>query len=305
VARFRTWWQKNKWRVLSGIAIIVVLIALIIKGYSLDWTGFNGHNKSGKSLWDWMQLLFIPVVLAVAGFWFNHRERKAAELRAENERKAEELRAKAEQKIALDNQREAALQAYLDRMAELLLEKNLRKSEMSDEVRSVGRARTLSVLPQLNGLRKRILIQFLHEADLLSIISLRNADLSNAILSFGDLKGTDLFNVNLTGADLKRARLSGIDLQNSYLNKAKLCEADLSGSNLSHAELIKANLSGANLRGTNLSGANLKRAVLRGVDLSETYLYEVDLRGADVTDEQLEKAKSLKDAIMPDGSKHP
>ena len=60
-----------------------------------------------------MQLLFIPVVLAVAGFWFNHRERKAAELRAENERKTAELHAEADREISLDNQREAALKEYI------------------------------------------------------------------------------------------------------------------------------------------------------------------------------------------------
>src|SRR5437764_5900640 len=72
-----------------------------------DWTGLNGNNKSGKTLWDWMQLLFIPVVLAVAGFWFNHRERKAAELRAEAEREIEQQRAEADREISFDNQREA------------------------------------------------------------------------------------------------------------------------------------------------------------------------------------------------------
>src|SRR5947207_10262402 len=76
-----------------------------------DWTGFNANNKSGKTLWDWMQLLFIPVVLAVAGFWFNHRERKAAELRAENERKAVELRAEAERGI---EQQRAKAEKYLN-----------------------------------------------------------------------------------------------------------------------------------------------------------------------------------------------
>jgi len=58
-------------------------------------------------------------VLAIVGFWFNHRERKAAELRTENDRKVGELRsdaerefeqqrAKAEQDVASDNQREAS-----------------------------------------------------------------------------------------------------------------------------------------------------------------------------------------------------
>jgi hypothetical protein len=89
-AGFRSWWQQIQTHPVVSvlIAFIIALIVLVILGGYLvhwDWTGFNGDNKSGKTRWDWMQLLFIPVVLTIAGFWFNHRERKAAELRAEKE----------------------------------------------------------------------------------------------------------------------------------------------------------------------------------------------------------------------------
>src|SRR5260370_34966560 len=112
-AKLRAWWeQMQKYRRAIGVVVIVlivvVVIALMIVVVLSNGTGLNGYNKvstvhtisgpsagtvtrteeyqPGKTLWDWMQLLFIPVVLAVAGFWFNHRERKGAELRADNER---------------------------------------------------------------------------------------------------------------------------------------------------------------------------------------------------------------------------
>ena len=67
------WWQQIKRPLVIGIiAVSVLLVALIVVEVGLYGTGFKG-----KTLWDWLQLLFIPVVLAVAGFWFNHRERKA------------------------------------------------------------------------------------------------------------------------------------------------------------------------------------------------------------------------------------
>jgi uncharacterized membrane protein len=181
-ARLRSWWQQIK-TVL--IVLVIALVVLVILGgylFHWDWAGFNGKIKSGKTLWDWMQLLFIPVVLAVAGFWFNHRERKAAELRAENERKAAELRTENEQKaaefraeaereieearaetereIATDNQREATFQAYIDKMSELLLHENLRNSAKEDEVRTIARARTLRVLAQLDDRRKKNVLAY-------------------------------------------------------------------------------------------------------------------------------------------------
>src|SRR5437764_11997097 len=95
------WWQKVKqhWATIGVVGIgLVVVVALIIFGYRLDWTGFNGNNKPGKTLWDWLQLLIVPTVLAVAALLFNLATSRR------------------EQQIALDNQRETLLQDYLDRM---------------------------------------------------------------------------------------------------------------------------------------------------------------------------------------------
>jgi hypothetical protein len=118
-ARLRSWWQYilKHWIV---ALIIALVMALILIESMINGTGFNGYYaisttrtisgplhtitstetyQPGKTLWDWMQLLFIPVVLAVAGFWFNHRERRAAELRAENERKRQSYVQKQKEKL--------------------------------------------------------------------------------------------------------------------------------------------------------------------------------------------------------------
>ena len=54
-----------------------------------------------------------------------------------------------------------------------------------------------------------------------------------------------------------------------------------------------------------LSGANLRAADLRAANLRAANLSAAYLTGAIVTSEQLAPAKSLKGAIMPDGSTHP
>ncbi len=252
-ARFRSWWQKIKQHLVTILIvaiILVVVIGLIIVGYRFDWTGFNGNNKSGKTLWDWLQLLFIPAILTLGAVWFTSRQNHDLE-------------------IAADNQREAALQAYLDKMSELLLEKDLRQSQPGDEVRTIANVRTLTVLPQLDPLRKRSVLRFLQEAGLIdrgkTIVNLSSANLRFAVLYGATLSDTDLSRINLRDTNLSRARLDGADLG----------EADLRD---------------ADLRGANLEGANLS---------------QVDLRGAKVTPEQLATAKSLKGATMPDGSIHP
>jgi hypothetical protein len=304
-ARFRSWWQRiKKHRVAIGVVAIVLVVAitLIIVGYWFDWAGFNGYNKitvahtisgtnagtvirteeyqSGRTLWDWMQLLIIPVVLAVGGYVINLTISRG-------EQEATKQRAKTEQEIASDNQREMALQDYIDKMSELLLDKDhpLRESASEDEVRKIARVRTLTMLTRLDNERKKSVLQFLHESGLIEtdkhIIDLRGAN----------LRGADLYGANLSDADLRGADLYGADLY----------RADLRGADLSEAILGRVNLSGANLGGVNLGGADLGGANLSGVNLSEA-----DFRNAqNTTDEQLNKARLLKGAIMPDGSKHP
>ena len=212
---------------------------ILIGGYRLNWawTGFTGEKESYKTLYDWLQLLFIPVVLAIAGFWFNHRERKAAELRDENERKAAELRAKAEQEIALDNQQEIALQEYIKEMSELLLHEKLLESQPEDEVRKIGRIQTLTILRRLNGERKGIILRFLYDAHLLDdippIIDLHHADLSGAHLAFADLHGADLSGADLSGANFDFANLEGAELDDTKLVDTRLSLAHLKGASFS------------------------------------------------------------------------
>ena len=83
-----------------------------------------------------------------------------------------------------------------------------------------------------------------------------------------------------------RPDFRGINLSRIILGGADLREADLSRANLSRADLRGAYLGGADLRRTDLTGA--------------------DLRGTqEITNEVLEsQARSLEEAIMPDGSKH-
>jgi hypothetical protein len=156
-----------------GVSLTVIIVLLAIGGAALEWTGFGG-----KTLWDWLQLLStlaIPIVLAAAGFWFtmqqDTRQRELEEKRAQDE----------------------TLQAYLDQMSSLMIgqpgQTSLRASKENSEIRTLARARTLTVLQRLDPLRRRTVMQFLMEASLVQsvdervpIIALAGADLSGTYL---------------------------------------------------------------------------------------------------------------------------
>jgi hypothetical protein len=205
-----------------------------------------------------------------------------------NQQKLENARAQDAADMAEQQAQQESLQTYLDQMNSLLLKMYLRESEEGSEVRTLARAKTLTVLAGLDAQSKRILVQFLVDTKLIQsvegrdpIIRLSGADLSGANL------GANPYPIDLRGANLSRANLSDANLSYAALPEVDLSGAILVGANLSHADLLDTDLSGANLSGANLSHADLSGA--RGVTM-----------------EQLEKqAEALKGAIMPDGSKHP
>lgn len=140
--------------------------------------------------------------------------------------------------------------------------------------------------------------------------TLNGANLSGASLPGANLGDTSLLGVNLSGADLTNAflwaaSLNGANLSGASLRGADLIDTSLWGANLSGANLINTSLRGASLNGANLSGASLNGANFTGVSLLGVDLSGANLSNAKITRAQLKEAKSLKNAIMPNGLKHP
>lgn len=270
------WRLSSKDKVLlwaGAVAAVVLVIDYYARRY-YEWTGLEG-----KTLWDWANLLIVPVVIAVVGYLFTRSENRNA------------------QAIADERAQDTMLQTYLDEMRDLLLDWGLRDAEGSEsEVSRLARARTLTVLQALGPDRKRSLIRFLWEADLITgehpVISLYNADLSRADLSRMNLILTNFVGANLRGANLSGSGLSVLRGSGDMLFRSEPLESLMQPQ--SAATLRAANLSGALLRGTGLPGVDLWNANLSGADLT----------GARVSEEQLELCESLAGATMPDGSKH-
>lgn len=273
--------SRSRLRIVGLVILFIFVVALvllsILMGYTVSWTGFgdfttnSGEFVRGKTLWDWLELLVIPLSLVVGGYILNRSERDSERQRAED-------RAKLEREIATDRQREATLQSYLDRMAELLLEKKL-LSTKDKEIRDVARIRTLTVLRGLDAKRKRIVLFFLNEAGLIDSQKECLVDLMGADLTDMDLSGALLTHVNLRGADLSRS-----DFQ----------EVVFDGCNLSDAKLISTNLKEVDFEGN--IGPGLP-----------TILFDADLSFANLTDaqvsiERLQTTKSLENAILPNGT---
>ena len=238
------------------------------------------REVGGKTVWDWLQLLVVPVMLSlitVAFTWQQSaRQQRIEDQRAQQAQEIEERRAEAEREIQEQRAQQSTFQMYLDQMGGLLLDRGLRSAGENSDVRRLARARTLVVLESLGAHRQNRVLRFLEETEL---IQARASDRPPII----SLKYASLRDFELNGKQLL-ANLRGAWLSGAYLHDADLSHADLTGADLSDA------------RGRFESGARMSATDLGGADLSGA-----DLTNAAVTTEQLRKAASLKGATMPGG----
>jgi uncharacterized protein YjbI with pentapeptide repeats len=237
-----------------------------------------------KSLWEFLDLLIVPLALAIIGFGFTAQQ-QARQTHIENQR---DERAQAVEEQRAQN---AALQAYLDQMNHLMLEKGLVGSEEGDTVFTLAKARTTTALAQFDGKRNQAVTRFLSDAGLLRDPALlAKADLPDAKLHKAVLQNANLADTNLKGANLTDAVLVDTDFSTE--------EKVGGGTQTITAELPKADLSRATLLGANLSGCLLKEATLTDATLQSADLSGADLQGADLSHAALQGA-NLSPATVP------
>lgn len=211
---------KENWLILAIIVTLLAVGALVATSLLANYIepGF-----SGKTLWDWMEVVGVPVTaVIIAGLFAIAAQRS-------------HRRADSERELALEQARDASLKEYLSHMSDLILNHQLQEAQENSPVRAVAVARTLTVLRGLDGPRKGTLIQFLHDAKLISIgasvVSLDLADLTSSTLSRANLEGSDLSGANLGDADFYDANLRNVNLRSSVVTNEELMKArDLIGA---------------------------------------------------------------------------
>jgi hypothetical protein len=286
--------ERNLTLIALGVSVTAIIVLLAIGGAASRWTGFRGMTVR-----DWLELLIVPLVLVVISFLFTTQQ-------DQRQQRTETQRAAAERELAVQRAQDEALQAYLDQMSTLMLDRKLLEAEEGDPVHTLAQARTSTVILRLDAEHNDSVTRFLIDSGLaassegsprlLREITLSHATLSDAFLPLADLSEADLLDADLSHAHLSGAHLSGAHLKYALLRGANLKDANLKDANLSGAYLTKADLSDADLSSAYLTGAELSGAVLDGANFG----------GAEgINNEELDRqAKSLEHATMPNGQKY-
>jgi uncharacterized protein YjbI with pentapeptide repeats len=295
---------------LAGIAVLIWL------GYRRhwQWTGFpagreaGGAERPARTLWDWLQLLVIPLVLAIAAYALNASQ--AGRDRAQQERQAAQ-----ERRIASEEARERSLSAYLDRMSDLIVRGNLPHEGIRrwgfaspSDAQTLARTLTLVVLRRLDGDQKAVVVQFLWESGLIKDHR-RWKKLHEWPLW---PEWNNEFSSRLPAVSLENADLRGIDLSGSLLaafgapfdesivtdSQGKVLYQVREGIDLTGADLRGADFSEANLSNASFQEADLRGAVFDDATMSAAIFDQACLTGASFRNAILGKQREAPPASM-------
>ena len=227
--------SDDRWRSIGEFAISCILpaaslvVVLALVGTVLVCSGLVATGFDSKTLWDWLDMLVVPI----AGVWLAGLF-ALARVRADR-------RAEAARELAAERTQVEALSAYLECMQTLITGGHLSSRTAHGPGKAMARARTFAALRLLNGTRKGILLRFLHEARMVGgpdpHVELALADLTNVDLVGADLQGINLEGANLRGADLHGAKLRGARLRRCVLSGADLGWADLKDATAESSQL--------------------------------------------------------------------
>src|SRR4051794_2304552 len=124
------------------------------------WTGVGERRwktaadeqvQPSKTPWDLLQLLIVPVILGGVSLWWSSSQDTRDKSRADQVRQ------------------DTPLNDSLQKMSDLMLNRNLLSSKPADAVRSVARTVTLTTLRRFDGARKGEVVRFVDEARLNSV----------------------------------------------------------------------------------------------------------------------------------------
>ncbi len=121
-------------------------------------------------------------------------------------------------------------------------------------------------------------------------------------------------NCNLTGISISHRDYNGSILTHALLTQVYFQYAAFSKSDFSYTNMVQSSISKNVFSGSNFTGANLQYAYCLGSNFSRVDFTNANVSNADfsytnliqakITKEQLATVKSLKGAIMPDGTPH-
>ncbi|WP_027268839.1 pentapeptide repeat-containing protein [Leptolyngbya sp. PCC 6406] len=260
-------WLQLGGMVFSTVAILNLLIPHLFSGLisfraillSFLNVDLDAYTLLGKTAWEWMNLLLIPIVLSMGGF--------IARNILENKEREQRL--------------QEALKNYYSEISSIILNEKWttagdaelnHQSAYYKKALAVVRAKTIALVRELDKERLSALLQFLGDSNILINVPLENLDLSGVKLKNVDFSESCIKNVDFSGASLENISFCEASIQNvSFIN------SDLKNVNFSRANFKDIRFQFSDIKGVNFSGSRLNDISFEHSCFSETNFSEAVL----------------------------
>ncbi len=245
---------------ISIAAIIIVPLAYIffnaIFPYgSPEWMGIRFYNDENeievKKLWDWLDLLIVPLSLILLGWIYRAYEKSK------------------EEKKEIENQQNEIIDSYFRIVSDLIIKSNLLDKIKNKESKIIARTRTIIAVENLEGERKGQVLQFLYESELIDNIGLN-------ILG-ANFRNVQVSGIVLRGITIKGVYFCGADFENTFLDKSCFISCNFSNTNFK----------GSSMENTSFKYSNLSNCKLTNIDLTKVDFEGIDLSNADLSNSKI------------------
>jgi len=257
---------------------VKTIIIIFIIGFSLyigyngifpynspEWMGFAPYDatKNGpepKKLWDWLDLLIVPISIATIGWIYKEYEKSKDE------------------KKDFENKQNETLDSYFRVISDLIIKSNLLDIDLNKESKIIARTRTIVAIESLSDERKGQVLQFLHESKLINkdIIELlganfKSAEVSGIVLKDTIIKGVYFCNSKFIRTYLDRSVFSACDFTFTDFTDSSMRNTDLSYTKLINCKLVNIDLTTVEFEGADLTGADLTGSTILQKQLDKIF----------------------------------
>ncbi|CAF0935809.1 unnamed protein product [Didymodactylos carnosus] len=259
-------------------------------------------QESRKDCHAWLTLLataLVPLMIGIFTVVITIQHQSSADRQRQQE-----------QQQADNLQNERTFSTYVDDISKLLLTKEV---TTDNKALLYIRTKTLSSLRKLDTQRRKYLLLFLYESQLLQYDKTKKHDRSTLNLAGADLnhihieKPKNFNNLSLPGVELNNASFTNCHLQHSRFADSIMNDIRFTNSFLLGTRFSRCSLERADFRNTTLTHVSFRSAILRHADFTRAWtkaadFTNADLYGALMTEKHLQEAELLDNARLPNGS---